>query len=139
MFYMLAGRNPTCVDVSSPVFSAVVTSTGGVGLALLEWTLHAVEGICHLCTCQERESPCSRNLKAECHVQVRKINKVLLAFSGYFSSEIRLFVLSDFIFHLSDSCSANAGEKLRITLSFVSQGKNKHASPPRAVFLLLLR
>lgn len=44
----------------------------GGGLALLEWTPPTLEGICHLCTCQEKESLSSHNLKAECHVQVQK-------------------------------------------------------------------
>lgn len=44
------------------VFSVVIHSPS--------WTLPTSEGICHLCTCQEKESQSSRTLKVEFHVQV---------------------------------------------------------------------
>lgn len=97
----------------------VTDPRGGVGWggpALLEWTLHTVEGICHLCTCQERESRRSRSLKAACRVQVRSTNQVLIL-------AVKISSFDDVVVRLSDSRSANAGQKLRLELRFISQGK----------------
>lgn len=91
-------------------------------LSLLGWTLHTVEGICHLCMCQERESPYSRSIKVECHVQVRKsnlFNPFIQWKSGYFTSHCACFVSPTVVQRMPErTCELNpvAYPKVRINI-----------------------
>lgn len=91
-------------------------------LSLLGWTLHTVEGICHLCMCQERESPYSRSIKVECRVQVRKsnlFNQLIQWKSGYFTSHCACFVSPTVVQRMPErTCELNpvAYPKVRINI-----------------------